>query len=80
MTIGVLLQWPRILNKKEDYDYFRNVLKTEKSLDWEWFYPPKENGGWDKPSILVKSITTIQGNGWHTFSAARHSGNAEGLR
>ncbi|HLP63403.1 GH92 family glycosyl hydrolase [Flavobacterium sp.] len=63
-----IAQMAKILNKKEDYDYFMKRSQSWKNVfDWNTgFMRPKKNGGWDKP-FDPKEINNnfTEGNSWH---------------
>ena len=66
-----IAQMAKILNKKEDYDYFMKRSQNWKNLfNWErGFIQPKKNGGWDTP-FDPKEVNNnyTEGNGWqYTF-------------
>jgi len=64
-------QMAKILDKKEDYDYFMKRSQSWKNLfDWETgFIRPKKNGGWDKPfDPREVNNNYTEGNAWqYTF-------------
>ena len=66
-----IAQMAKILNKKEDYDYFMKRSQCWKNLfDSETgFIRPKKNGGWDKPfDPREVNNNYTEGNGWqYTF-------------
>ena len=66
-----IAQMAKILNKKEDYEYFMKRSQSWKNLfDWKTgFIRPKKNGGWDKP-FDPKEVNNnyTEGNAWqYTF-------------
>ncbi|MEO5776784.1 MAG: GH92 family glycosyl hydrolase [Flavobacterium sp.] len=62
-----IAQMAKILDKKDDYNYFMNRAQSWKNVfDWETcFMRPKKNGGWDKP-FDAKEINNnfTEGNSW----------------
>jgi predicted alpha-1,2-mannosidase len=68
-----IAQMAKILNKKEDYDYFMKRSQNWKNLfDWETgFIRPKKNGGWDTPfDPREVNNNFTEGNAWqYTFFA-----------
>ena len=66
-----IAQMAKILNKKEDYEYFMKRSQSWKNLfDSETgFIRPKKNGGWDKPfDPREVNNNYTEGNGWqYTF-------------
>jgi predicted alpha-1,2-mannosidase len=62
-----IAQMAKLLNKKEDYDYFMQRSQSWKNVfDWTTgFMRPKKNGGWDKP-FDPKEINNnfTEGNSW----------------
>ncbi len=66
-----IAQMAKILNKKEDYDYFMKRSQNWKNLfDWETgFIRPKKNGGWDIPfDPREVNNNYTEGNAWqYTF-------------
>ncbi len=62
-----IAQMAKLLNKKEDYDYFMKRSQSWKNVfDWNTgFMRPKKNGGWDKP-FDAKEINNnfTEGNSW----------------
>ena len=62
-----IAQMAKILEKKDDYNYFMDRSQSWKNLfDWETcFMRPKKNGGWDKP-FDPKEINNnfTEGNSW----------------
>lgn len=63
-----IAQMARILNKKEDYDYFMKRSQNWKNLfDTETgFIRPKRNGGWEKPfDPREVNNNFTEGNAWH---------------
>ncbi len=62
-----IAQMAKLLNKKEDYDYFMKRSQSWKNVfDWNTgFMRPKKNGGWDKP-FDPKEINNnfTEGNSW----------------
>lgn len=62
-----IAQMAKILNKKEDYDYFMKRSQNWKNIfDWETkFMRPKKNGGWDKPfDAREVNNNFTEGNSW----------------
>jgi predicted alpha-1,2-mannosidase len=66
-----IAQMAKILNKKEDYNYFMKRSQNWKNLfDWETgFIRPKKNGGWEKPfDPREVNNNYTEGNAWqYTF-------------
>ena len=66
-----IAQMAKILNRKEDYDYFMTRSQNWKNLfNWEnGFIQPKKNGGWEKPfDPREVNNNYTEGNGWqYTF-------------
>lgn len=63
-----IAQMARILNKKEDYEYFMKRSQNWKNLfDRETgFIRPKKNGGWEKPfDPREVNNNFTEGNAWH---------------
>ncbi|WP_295333634.1 GH92 family glycosyl hydrolase [Flavobacterium sp.] len=62
-----IAQMAKILNKKDDYDYFMKRSQSWKNVfDWTTgFMRPKKNGGWDKP-FDPREINNnfTEGNSW----------------
>nr|WP_294774533.1 GH92 family glycosyl hydrolase [uncultured Flavobacterium sp.] len=62
-----IAQMARILDKKDDYDYFMKRSQSWKNVfDWNTgFMRPKKNGGWDKP-FDPREINNnfTEGNSW----------------
>ena len=62
-----IAQMAKILNKKEDYNYFMKRSQSWKNVfDWnKGFMRPKKNGGWNKP-FDPKEINNnfTEGNSW----------------
>ena len=62
-----IAQMAKILNKKEDYNYFMKRSQSWKNVfDWNaGFMRPKKNGGWNKP-FDPKEINNnfTEGNSW----------------
>jgi predicted alpha-1,2-mannosidase len=62
-----IAQMAKVLNKKEDFDYFMKRSQSWKNVfDWKsGFMRPKKNGGWDKP-FDPKEINNnfTEGNSW----------------
>ena len=62
-----IAQMAKLLNKKQDYDYFMKRSQSWKNVfDWNTgFMRPKKNGGWDKP-FDPKEINNnfTEGNSW----------------
>jgi predicted alpha-1,2-mannosidase len=62
-----IAQMAKILNKKDDYDYFMQRSQSWKNVfDWNTgFMRPKKNGGWDKP-FDPREINNnfTEGNSW----------------
>jgi predicted alpha-1,2-mannosidase len=62
-----IAQMAKILNKKEDYEYFMRRSQSWKNIfDWNTgFMRPKKNGGWDKP-FDPREINNnfTEGNSW----------------
>jgi predicted alpha-1,2-mannosidase len=62
-----IAQMAKILNKKEDYNYFMKRSQSWKNVfDWNTgFMRPKKNGGWNKP-FDPKEINNnfTEGNSW----------------
>ncbi|GAA4760056.1 MULTISPECIES: GH92 family glycosyl hydrolase [Flavobacterium] len=62
-----IAQMAKILNKKEDYEYFMKRSQSWKNIfDWETgFMRPKKNGGWDKPfDPREVNNNFTEGNSW----------------
>lgn len=66
-----IAQMAQILDKKEDYEYFRKRSQSWKNLfDWKTgFIRPKKNGGWEKPfDPREVNNNFTEGNAWqYTF-------------
>lgn len=63
-----IAQMAKLLNKKEDYNYFMQRSQNWKnSFDWNTtFMRPKKNGGWDKPfDPREVNNNFTEGNAWH---------------
>jgi hypothetical protein len=62
-----IAQMAKILNKKDDYEYFMKRSQSWKNVfDWNTgFMRPKKNGGWDKP-FDPREINNnfTEGNSW----------------
>jgi len=73
-----IAQMAKILNKKEDYDYFMKRSQNWKNLfDWETgFIRPKKNGGWDTPfDPREVNNNYTEGNAWqYTFFVPQNIG------
>jgi len=62
-----IAQMAKLLNKKEDYQYFMKRSQNWKNIfDWETgFMRPKKNGGWDKPfDPREVNNNFTEGNSW----------------
>lgn len=63
-----IAQMAKLLNKKEDYNYFMKRSQNWKNIfDWNTtFMRPKKNGGWDKPfDPREVNNNFTEGNAWH---------------
>ena len=73
-----IAQMAKILNKKEDYDYFMTRSQNWKNLfDYETgFIRPKKNGGWDIPfDPREVNNNYTEGNAWqYTFFVPQNIG------